>query len=176
VNELFEGHQGPVTGIDCHAVPGQVDFSQYFITSSFDWTVKLWNNKEMKALHSFEDYSEYVFDCKWSPIHPALFATVDGSGRLDLWNLNIDTEVPTASVSVEGNAAANHCRWHQAGHVIAAGDDKGKVHIYDIGEPLAVPRNDDWSKFVHTLQDLKMEQAEQEEEQQQANLSQSPMR
>lgn len=29
----------------------------------------------------------------WSPTHPALFACVDGMGRLDLWNLNNDTEV-----------------------------------------------------------------------------------
>lgn len=29
----------------------------------------------------------------WSPVHPALFACVDGMGRLDLWNLNNDTEV-----------------------------------------------------------------------------------
>lgn len=29
----------------------------------------------------------------WSPVHPALFATVDGMGHLDLWNLNNDTEV-----------------------------------------------------------------------------------
>jgi hypothetical protein len=30
----------------------------------------------------------------------ALFAAVDGNGRLDLWNLNNDTEVATASVFV----------------------------------------------------------------------------
>lgn len=29
----------------------------------------------------------------WSPVHPAMFAAVDGMGRLDLWNLNNDTEV-----------------------------------------------------------------------------------
>lgn len=29
----------------------------------------------------------------WSPVHPATFAAVDGMGRLDLWNLNNDTEV-----------------------------------------------------------------------------------
>ncbi len=45
INDMFEGHQGPVTGIDCHNVPGAIDFSHYFITSSFDWTVKLWNMK-----------------------------------------------------------------------------------------------------------------------------------
>lgn len=175
INEIFESHQGPVTGVDCHAVPGAVDFSPYFLTSSFDWTVKLWNMKENRLLHSFEDNSDYIFDVKWSPIHPALFSTVDGSGRLDLWNLNIETEVPTASVVVENNSGLNKCRWHQAGHTIAAGDDSGKIHVYEVGEPLAVPRSDDWSKFSHTLQELKLEQVEQEEENS-SMLSQSPMR
>lgn len=175
ISEIFESHQGPVTGVDCHAVPGAVDFSPYFLTSSFDWTVKLWNMKENRLLHSFEDNSDYIFDVKWSPTHPALFSTVDGSGRLDLWNLNIETEVPAASVVVENNAGLNRCRWHQAGHTIAAGDDSGKIHIYEVGEPLAVPRSDDWSKFSHTLQELKLEQVEQEEENS-SMLSQSPMR
>lgn len=42
---MFEGHQGPVTGISCHSAVGTVDFSHLFITSSFDWTVKLWSTK-----------------------------------------------------------------------------------------------------------------------------------
>ena len=45
IGEQFEGHQGPVTGIDCHSVPGPVDFSPYFLSASFDWTVKLWSIK-----------------------------------------------------------------------------------------------------------------------------------
>ncbi len=90
--------------------------------------------QENKPLHSFEDNSDYVYDARWSPIHPALFATVDGMGRLDLWNLNNDTEVPTASTHVEGQVALNKCRWHQNGNLIAAGDDVGKIHIYDVGE------------------------------------------
>ena len=45
VSEVFEGHVGPVTGIHTNSVPGSIDFSQYFLSSSFDWTVKLWNAK-----------------------------------------------------------------------------------------------------------------------------------
>ena len=41
---------------------------------------------------------DYVYDCAWSPQHPALFAAVDGTGRLDLWNLN--KVGPHQSVSV----------------------------------------------------------------------------
>ncbi|CAG5891032.1 unnamed protein product [Menidia menidia] len=182
--EMFEGHQGPVTGISCHSAVGTVDFSHLFITSSFDWTIKLWSTKmdviearchydterplestdkfpvpafhllmssimssepytvlwrcvnvrgflirpctqtgpkaeaaplclkparslspfllaasllrlspHNKPLYSFEDNADYVYDVMWSPVHPALFAAVDGMGRLDLWNLNNDTEV-----------------------------------------------------------------------------------
>lgn len=44
-------------------------------------------------------------------------------------------------------------------------------------QTLAVPRNDDWTKLVHTLQDVKMEQAEQDSELQSAVApSQSLMR
>ena len=95
---------------------------------------------------------DYVYDCAWSPQHPALFAAVDGTGRLDLWNLNKDTEVASASVTVEGGAALNRVTWTQSGLHVAAGDDLGKIWVYDVGEQLAVPQPDEWNKFAHTLQ------------------------
>lgn len=45
ISEIFEGHHGPITGIHCHTAAGSVDFSHLFLTSSFDWTVKLWSTK-----------------------------------------------------------------------------------------------------------------------------------
>lgn len=47
-------------------------------------------------LHSFEEADDYVFDVKWHPNHPAMFGTVDGTGKFDLWNLNQDVEVSPA--------------------------------------------------------------------------------
>jgi dynein intermediate chain len=44
-------------------------------------------------IYSFEEADDYVYDVKWHPLHPAMFGTVDGSGKFDLWNLNTDTEV-----------------------------------------------------------------------------------
>ncbi|CAG5134285.1 unnamed protein product, partial [Candidula unifasciata] len=164
VNDVFEGHQGPITGIDTHRVSGQVDFSQYFLTSSFDWTVKLWSMKQPYYIHSFEDNNDYVYDVRWSPIHPALFASVDGEGRLDLWNLNNETEVPTASIVIDGKPALNQCRWHETGHHISVGDNNGRIHVYDVGEHIANPKSDEWSNFVHALQDMKQHAAEREED------------
>lgn len=57
-----------------------------------------------KPLYSFEDNADYVYDVMWSPVHPALFACVDGMGRLDLWNLNNDTEVSGGARARAGRA------------------------------------------------------------------------
>ncbi|XP_026645555.1 cytoplasmic dynein 1 intermediate chain 2 isoform X3 [Microtus ochrogaster] len=164
ISEMFEGHQGPITGIHCHAAVGAVDFSHLFVTSSFDWTLKLWTTKNNKPLYAFEDNSDYVYDVMWSPTHPALFACVDGMGRLDLWNLNNDTEVPTASISVEGNPALNRVRWTHSGREIAVGDSEGQIVIYDVGEQIAVPRNDEWARFGRTLAEINANRADAEEE------------
>ncbi|XP_073490009.1 cytoplasmic dynein 1 intermediate chain 2 isoform X10 [Aquarana catesbeiana] len=164
ISEMFEGHQGPITGIHCHSAVGAVDFSHLFVTSSFDWTVKLWTTKNNKPLYSFEDNADYVYDVMWSPTHPALFACVDGVGRLDLWNLNNDTEVPTASMNVEGNPALNRVRWTHSGREIAVGDSEGQIFIYDVGEQIAVPRNDEWTRFARTLAEINANRADAEEE------------
>ncbi|XP_063227692.1 cytoplasmic dynein 1 intermediate chain isoform X5 [Bacillus rossius redtenbacheri] len=162
VVETYDGHQGPVTGISTNTVQGGVDLSHLFLTSSFDWTVKLWSLKESKPLYSFEDSGDYVYDVAWSPIHPALFATVDGNGLLDLWNLNQETDVPTARVAVDGNPALNRVSWTPSGLHVTVGDDQGKIWVYDVGEQLAQPRHDEWTKFMYTLQELKNNQADEE--------------
>uniref|UniRef100_A0A914XDU8 Cytoplasmic dynein 1 intermediate chain 2 n=1 Tax=Plectus sambesii TaxID=2011161 RepID=A0A914XDU8_9BILA len=111
VVEAYDGHYAPISGVDCHQAVGPVDFSQLFLTSSFDWTVKLWSTKEAKPLCSFENHNDYVLDVAWSPAHPALFACVDGQGKLDVWNMNEDAESPAASLVVEGSPALNKVMW-----------------------------------------------------------------
>lgn len=49
ISEMFEGHHGPITGIHCHTAAGPLDFSHLFVTSSFDWTVKLWSTKVWRS-------------------------------------------------------------------------------------------------------------------------------
>ncbi|XP_033224820.1 cytoplasmic dynein 1 intermediate chain isoform X4 [Belonocnema kinseyi] len=172
VTEMYEGHQGPVTGIDAHAVQGGIDFSHLFLTSSIDWTIKLWSLKENKPLYSFEHNGDYIYDVAWSPTHPALFAAVDDSGRLDLWNLNQDTEVPAASVIVDGCPALNRVSWMPSGFHVTVGDDTGRIWVYDVAEHLAHPRMDEWNKFLYTQQDLKNNKADEELDK--LNLSSGP--
>lgn len=95
-------------------------------------------------------------------------------------------QVPTAGVVIDGAPALNRVTWTPSGHHVAAGDDFGKIWIHDVGEvsvshfyfyafisvfaflfilflqQLALPRNDEWSKFVNTLQEIKNNQADVE--------------
>lgn len=162
VIETYEAHQGPITGLDVHNSEGSIDYSHLFVTSSFDWTIKLWSLKDTKPLHSFEHNGDYVYDIAWSPTHPSVFAAVDGTGKLDIWNLNQDTEVPIAGVIVDGMPALNKVSWSPNGQYLTAGDDSGKIWVYEVGEAISQPRVDEWNKFMHTLQELKHNQVDEE--------------
>ncbi|XP_037723695.1 cytoplasmic dynein 1 intermediate chain isoform X29 [Drosophila subpulchrella] len=161
VNEVYERHLGPITGISTHYNQLSPDFGHLFLTSSIDWTIKLWSLKDTKPLYSFEDNSDYVMDVAWSPVHPALFAAVDGSGRLDLWNLNQDTEVPTASIVVAGAPALNRVSWTPSGLHVCIGDEAGKLYVYDVAENLAQPSRDEWSRFNTHLNEIKLNQSDE---------------
>ncbi|XP_055682542.1 cytoplasmic dynein 1 intermediate chain isoform X1 [Lutzomyia longipalpis] len=164
ISEIYEKHLGPVTGISTHYNQSSPDFGHLFLTSSMDWTIKLWSLKENKPLYSFEDNSDYVMDVAWSPINPALFASIDGDGRLDLWNLNQDTEVPTASIVVEAAPALNRLSWSPTGQHVTVGDVDGRIYVYDVAEHVAMPRMDEWTKFAGTLNELRMNQLDEFEE------------
>uniref|UniRef100_A0A2M4A4Q6 Putative cytoplasmic dynein intermediate chain n=2 Tax=Anopheles triannulatus TaxID=58253 RepID=A0A2M4A4Q6_9DIPT len=164
IGETYEKHLGAVTGISAHHNQSSPDFGHLFLTSSIDWTIKLWSLKDNRPLYSFEDNSDYVLDVAWSPIHPALFAGVDANGRLDLWNLNQDTEVPTASVIVDGHPALNRVSWTPSGLHVTVGDEMGRVYVYDVADNLANPRMDEWNKFSGVLNELKINQTDEFEE------------
>ena len=42
---------------------------------------------------------------------------------------------------------------------MCAGDDAGKIWVYDVGEGLACASPDEWGKFAHTLQDIRANKA-----------------
>uniref|UniRef100_A0A0X3PSC6 Cytoplasmic dynein 1 intermediate chain 1 n=2 Tax=Schistocephalus solidus TaxID=70667 RepID=A0A0X3PSC6_SCHSO len=160
-NHPYKGHSTFVTSVATHPSPGPVSYSNLFLSSSLDWTVRLWSVREQAPLNVFDDYSECVYDVCWSPIHPALFAAVDGTGRVDVWNLNNDMEVPTARSHLPVNpgcsepAAINKARWDSTGLFLAVGDDEGHVRVCSVAESLATPGADDWTILAQVLANLK---------------------
>lgn len=116
-----------VTGVHCH--PAADEFQDVLLTSSVDWSIKLRLRSEPQVLSatgaarppiartrvdvglpprrpqrpivSFDAASDSVYDARWSPVHPALFASVDGTGRVDLWNVDDDITAPIAGLVVD---------------------------------------------------------------------------
>ncbi|KAJ3326999.1 hypothetical protein HDU76_012439 [Blyttiomyces sp. JEL0837] len=166
--DTYVGHHGMVTSLSFHPLSGPIDFSDIFLTSSVDWTVKLWRVKsfskpsispqQITPIYSFEESDDYVYDVKWSPVHPALFGCIDGSGKFDIYDLNQEAEVPTASVTVGSGKALNKLEWDREGKKAAIGSSDGHVYIYDIGE-ISQPKADDWALFQKTLGEMSSQQS-----------------
>jgi len=142
-----------------------MDFSHIFVTSSFDWTIKLWSIKDQqkKCIHSFDDRNDSVFDVKWSPTNPALFASVDCTGNLDVWNINNDLEEPLVNTKISNQVAANKLRWNEKGNQISVADSIGNVHLYEVGDHISTPRNDEWNRTARTLNDIRNRNIEESE-------------
>ncbi|WWC72175.1 uncharacterized protein I206_106135 [Kwoniella pini CBS 10737] len=177
--DIYRGHSAPITGIDFHPSTGSIDFSDLFLSSSVDWTVKLWRTKAnsnktntkssssssssrneglagISSIHSFEEANDYVFDVKWHPNHPAIFGTVDGNGKFDLWNLNQDIEVPIISTKVS-NEAINKISFDKLSNLskkVGLGSSNGKLYIYDLSEKLIQPRENEWNELQKNIQNL----------------------
>lgn len=54
--------------------------------------------------------------------------------QINRGRVGVFSQVPTASVTVDGNPALNRVRWAHSGREIAVGDSDGRVYIYDVGE------------------------------------------
>lgn len=162
--DRYEGHGGIITGLSFHPQSsGSYNFSNLFLTSSIDWTVKLWRTKStlkpsikeeiIQPICSFDYANDYVLDVEWSPVHPAMFASVDGDGQLNIFNINQDQEMPIFSMTVDSEHSLNKLKWHKDGKKIAVGSSDGYIHVYDIGD-LSIPSSDENGTLQKTLQEL----------------------
>ena len=91
---------------------------------------------------------------QWSPVHPSVFASVDGDGYVDIWDINRDTESPivhkkafenqsssnAAYRDYDENKALNVIKWSTDGRKIALGDSEGFVSIWNVDRDLCNPK------------------------------------
>lgn len=162
VTECYDGHDAPVTGIDMHphgdaSQHGVEAATDLALTSSFDWSIKLWMVKQYQSpVLSMDMFEDYVYDARWHPAHPAVFASVDGEGHVDLWNLNQDLEAPVVRCENpnQRKLALNRCHWSSDGRRLVTGDSEGRLSVYGVDRSVAQPRNEDFTQFQERVRQL----------------------
>ena len=93
---------------------------------------------------------DLVYDAKWAPHRPGVFACTTGAGEVEVFDLNFDTEVPVVKASptrgtrelidkgFRGFQGLNKCAWEDTrGKMIATGGLDGVVTVFDVGKGLS---------------------------------------
>ena len=148
----YTGHDGPVYSLDYHPVnpDGITDHSDLFISSSADWTTKLWSSTNTKEpLLTFDMSDDYIYSSKWHPINPSLFVSGDGAGNLDFWDLNKDRELPVFRYNLK--SVINKISWSTDGKKLAVGDATGRVSIFNAEKDVYTTKQEDYIKFDNVI-------------------------
>jgi dynein intermediate chain, cytosolic len=102
--EQVSAHYGMITAITVNTSTVK-PFKDLILTSSVDWTVKLWNIQRIGTAPSpIFEFSASAFDyyssVRWCPIHPGIFTTITSGGVLMLWNLCQSIVEPVATLQL----------------------------------------------------------------------------
>ncbi|RDW84403.1 putative cytoplasmic dynein intermediate chain [Coleophoma cylindrospora] len=167
----YRGHAAPVMSMNFHPARGPIDLGDLVLTSSLDWSVKLWKVRapaatsttgitgETQSVTPVLDFTreDVVYDAAWSPVKPGVFSLVDGAGSLEIWDITVDTEVPIAkaqpSVRKGGrnlmSKSLNRVAWEESeGKRVAVGGIDGTVTVFEVGPDLGgkeSARNEEWA-------------------------------
>ena len=163
----YLGHTSPVMSTQFHPARGPVDLGDVLLTSSSDWSVKLWRVKaaasssaaaavaasntsgssnQAQSISPILDIprEDLIYDAKWAPHKPSVFACVTGAGELEIFDLTYDTEVPIVKASptrgkngVMPFKGLNKLAWEERrGAHVAVGGLDGVVTVFDVGRGL----------------------------------------
>lgn len=153
----YRGHTAPVMSSQFHPTRGPLDLGDLLLSSSSDWSIKLWRVKPAaSSVATVTDKDpvvkpilniareDLVYDAKWAPYKPSVFACVTGSGDLEVFDLSYDLEVPVIKASpTRGKSGIvpfkglNKLAWEEKrGSQIAVGGLDGVVTVFDVGKGL----------------------------------------
>lgn len=160
ISAVLEGHRAQVTSVNCHP---QSEWSDLLLSSSLDCTVGIWSLSEMAQIASLtSDNNEYVLDVKWARSNPAVLACSSSGGRISIWDLSRNIELPRVSQSIHGGYPAKRLAWQCGPDSIgggrthlAVGTEVGSLHLFAVSELITQSRNDTVSRFNLALKDLR---------------------
>ncbi|KAG5300955.1 cytoplasmic dynein intermediate chain [Histoplasma ohiense] len=156
----YRGHAAPVMSTVFHPARGAIDLGDLMLSSSLDWSVKLWRVRPPAVTSTSHtsattpaqvvspvldlNREDVVYDARWSPHRPGVFALVDGAGSVEVWDLCTDTEVyaaratPTKARNAVIEQSLNKVAWEERdGRRLATGGLDGVVTVFEVGKDLS---------------------------------------
>lgn len=152
LNEQFIGHTGTVFSLNYHPLltDKKSEISHLMLSTGADWRLALWQPKAKKdPLFMYESDCE-IYDAQWSPVHPTVFATSNGLGQIDLWDVAKDTEEYRYRLEVD-KRAINKIKWSHDGKRLLSGNTNGSIKLWNVDKEFYQYKDEDVSKFEKQL-------------------------
>lgn len=119
----FKGHSGGV-----YAVRWNPFHKEIFVSSSADWTVKVWSVAHKEAPLCSFDINYAVGDVDWSPVSCTVFAAVNANGEIYIFDLYANrSKQVTLQRIVSGKGKLTRVAFNKHEPVLLVGDDRGAV-------------------------------------------------
>ena len=128
--DTFDGHHMAVYTVCWNSFHPRV-----FLSSSADWTVKVWDHSAKGALMSF-DLGNSVGDVAWAPYSSTVFAAVTSDGKVHVFDLSENKHEPMCDQKVVKKAKLTHIRFNPVEPIIIVGDDRGCVNALKLSPNL----------------------------------------
>ncbi|CRG99431.1 Dynein intermediate chain 2, ciliary, putative [Plasmodium relictum] len=104
-----------------------------FISSSYDWTIRIWDQNRKKSLIIF-DIKECVYDVSWSPFLSTCFFVISANncGKIHIYDLSIDiNNAITTEIITKKKKLRKLCA-NKFNEVVLIGEENGYIYSYKI--------------------------------------------
>ncbi|KAF4645905.1 WD domain, G-beta repeat-containing protein [Toxoplasma gondii] len=112
--QTYLGHDMSITGVEWNPFHPRV-----FISSSSDWTVKIWEESLTSPVLTF-DFEMAVGDVRWAPSSSTMFAAATADGTVHVYDLAVNRRKQISSFKVSPGAALTALRFGADGILLAA--------------------------------------------------------
>jgi len=119
--DTYNGHYMSVYAVNWNKFHPKV-----FLSSSADWTVKVWDHTQKQPLMSF-DLGNAVGDAQWSPYSSSVMAAVTNDGKVHVFDLAENKHEPMCDQKVVRKSKLTHVRFNRTQPLLLIGDDRGGV-------------------------------------------------
>ncbi|KAG2499404.1 hypothetical protein HYH03_002978 [Edaphochlamys debaryana] len=128
-----------------------------FLSSSADWTIKLWDVHDSKAPVMNFDLNDSIGDVAWAPYSATVFAAVTDDGRVHVFDLAQNKLLPLCSQKIVKKAKLTKLVFNPKHPIVLVGDDKGAVTSLKLSPNLRITSKPEKGQKFEDLETAKLD-------------------